>query len=239
MRTFVLVHGAQHGAWCWHKVVPRLEAMGHDVVTFDLPAHGIDTIPQEEVTLEKYVNRTVEVLHDQDEPAILVGHSMAGGVITRTAEARPASIDTLVYLSAILPRDGASLLEMGQAEENADSLVGQHMMVDEQRGVADLPDDVVRDAFYSDCTDEDEALARALLRPEPLGPYNEPIHTSEERFGSVPRVYIETLEDNALTPTFQASMYADRPCKEIYTLETSHSSFLSAPDALVEHLVDV
>lgn len=239
MSTFVLVHGAQHGAWCWHKVVPRLEARGHDVVTFDLPAHGIDTTPQEEVTLDEYADRTLETLDDREEPAILVGHSMAGGVITRAAEERPSGIDTLVYLSAILPRDGASLLEMGQAAENADSLVGQNMIVDEERGVADVADDVIREAFYADCSDEDVALAKTLLQPEPLGPYNMPITTTDAGFGSVPRVYIETLEDNALTPEFQTTMYTDRPCRDIYTLETSHSSFLSAPDALVEHLIAV
>lgn len=239
MSTFVLVHGAQHGAWCWHKVVPRLEAQGHDVVTFDLPAHGIDTTPPGEVTLDDYVDRTVEMVDDQNEPATLVGHSMAGAVITRAAEKRPVGIETLVYLSAILPRDGTSLFEMGQAEENADSLVGQNMIVDEDRGIADLPDDAIREAFYADCTNEDVALARALLRPEPLDPFHAPISTTEDGFGSVPRVYVETLEDNAVTPAYQASMYTDRPCEAVYTLETSHSSFLSAPDALVEHLLGV
>lgn len=239
MSTFVLVHGAQHGAWCWHKVVPRLEAQGHDVATFDLPAHGIDTTPHGEVTLDDYADRTVEVLDEQEQPATLVGHSNAGAVITRAAEERPAKIETLVYLSAILPRDGTSLLEMGQAEENAESLVGQHMIVDEEQGIADLPNDVVREAFYADCTDEDVALARSLLRPEPLGPYNVPISTTEDGFGSIPRVYIETLEDNALTPAFQASMYNDRACEAVYTLETSHSSFLAAPDALVDNLLAV
>lgn len=239
MSTFVFVHGAQHGAWCWHKVVPRLEEQGHDAVAFDLPAHGIDTTPVHEVTLDDYVNRTVEVLDGIDEPAILVGHSNAGGVITRTAEERPTDIDTLVYLSAILPRDGRSLLEMGQAEENADSLLGQNMIVDEERGVADLPDNIIREAFYADCDTADMTLAKALLRPEPLGPYNVPISTTDDRFGSVPRIYIETIEDKALLPAFQASMYEARPCDEVVTLETSHSSFFSAPDTLVEHLLSV
>lgn len=239
MSTFVFVHGAQHGAWCWHKVIPRLEERGHDAIAFDLPAHGIDTTPIEEISLDAYVNRILEVLDRLEEPAILVGHSNAGGVITQTAQERPVAIDTLVYLSAILPNPGSSLMEMGQAEENADSLVGQNMKIDEERGVADIPDDVIRDAFYADCSPEDVTLAKALLRPEPMGPYNAPITTTADGFGSVPRVYIETLQDKALLPAFQRSMYEDRPCRNIFKLETSHSSFLSAPDALVEHLLAV
>lgn len=239
MSTFVFVHGAHHGAWCWYRVVPRLEAQGREVVTFDLPGHGTDATPQAEVTFDDYVDRIVEILDGLDEPALLVGHSMAGGPITAVAEERPAKIDTLVYLSAILPRDGTSLLEMGRTEANEDSLVGQHMTVDEERGVADLPADVVPAAFYGDCTDEDVALARTLLRPEPLGPYRVPIDTTAERFGSVRRVFIETLEDQAVMPEFQASMYADRPCDAVYSVETSHASFFAAPDALVDRLLTV
>lgn len=146
----------------------------------------------------------MEALHDSDDPAILAGHSMAGGVTTQTAEQHPSKIDMLIYLSAILPHDGASLLEMGQAEENADSLVGQNLIVDEGRGVADLPHEIIHEAFYADCSEEDVTLAQALLHPEPLDPYTVPITTTDDRFGSIPRVYIETLEDNALTPAFQA-----------------------------------
>lgn len=239
MSTFVLVHGAQHGAWCWHKIVPRLKAEGHDATTFDLPAHGTDTTPIEAVSLEAYTEHTLNVLDDHDQPVTLIGHSNAGGVITRVAEERPAKVEKLVYLSAILPRDDASLQDMGRAEENADSLVGQHMIIDEVRGIATLPEAVIRDAFYADCSDEDVALARSLLRPEPLRPYTDPIATTPDRFGSVPRVYIETLEDQALTPAFQASMYTERPCEAVYSLETSHSAFLSAPDALASQLLSL
>jgi pimeloyl-ACP methyl ester carboxylesterase len=239
MSTFVLVHGSSHGAWCWHKVVTRLEAQGHNAVAFDLPAHGIDTTPYGDVTLDDYVESTIEVIDEQDEPVILVGHSLAGMVITGAAEERPAAIDTLVYLSAFLPRNGASLLEMAEAEAYAESVAGQHMIIDEEQGVVDLPDDILREAFYADCSEEDVVLARSLLRPDPLAPGTDPINTTEEGFGNVRRIYIETIEDKAVPPEFQASMYTDRPCEEVYTLETSHSPFFSAPDRLVEHLFAV
>lgn len=239
MSTFVLAHGSSHGAWCWHKVIPRLEARGHNAVAFDLPAHGIDITPYGDVTLDDYVDRTIEVIDDQGEPVILVGHSLAGMVITGVAEERPEAIDTLVYLSAFLPRDGTSLLEMAEDEANAESLSGQHMIIDEEQGIVDLPDDIVRETFYADCSEEDVALARSLLRPDPLAPGTDPIDTTEGGFGSVRRVYIETVEDKAVPAAFQASMYDDRPCDDIYTLETSHSPFFSAPDRLVEHLLAV
>ncbi len=45
MSTYVLVHGGWHGQWCWDKVAPLLRQVGHQVVTFDLPAHGQDKTP--------------------------------------------------------------------------------------------------------------------------------------------------------------------------------------------------
>jgi pimeloyl-ACP methyl ester carboxylesterase len=49
MSTFVLVHGAWHGAWCWYKVVPRLRQAGHEVIAPDLPSLGRDRTPVAEI----------------------------------------------------------------------------------------------------------------------------------------------------------------------------------------------
>ena len=86
MSTYVLVHVSWGGAWCWDRVAPLLEQAGHHVVAFDLPAHGEDTTPVEQVTLASYTDRVVAVLDAQSEPVILVGHSHGGVVITQVAE---------------------------------------------------------------------------------------------------------------------------------------------------------
>lgn len=61
-----------------------------------------------------------------------------------------------------------------------DEIVGEHMLIDEERGVADLPVDVIQDAFYADCSPDDVTLARTLLQPEPIGPYTESITTTAD-----------------------------------------------------------
>lgn len=237
MSTFVLVHGAWHGAWCWHKVVPRLEAAGHEVVTLDLPAHGTDTTPVAEVTLDDHVERVGDVLEAQDEPAILVGHSMGGVIITQTAEEYPEYIDTLVYLTAFLLDDGENLLQYAEADE--ESVVTANLIVDEEAGHATVAEDAVEEAFYADCSAADVTLARSLLTAEPLAGMVTPVDTSEANFGSVPRVYIECQRDQAITPETQRSMRENLSCEHVRTLDTSHSPFLSAPEALVEQLDDV
>lgn len=235
MSTFVLVHGAQHGAWCWYKLAPRLESAGHIVKTVDLPAHGIDTTPVTEVSLKAYVQRVGETLEETDGSAVLVGHSSTGGVVvTQSAEWYTDVIDSLVYLSAVLLPDGASFLDLAGTGEA--SVAAKNMRIDEEAGVATIAEEAIIDAFYGDCSDEDIALARSLLRPEPLAPLGTPVETSDGGFGSLPRVYIECARDRTVTPVTQQRMREELPCDEVYALDSSHSPFFSAPSELAEHL---
>lgn len=237
MSTFVLVHGGWHGAWCWYKAVPLLEQAGHKVVTLDLPAHGIDETPVDGLTLHDNVDCVCEVVDRQEEPVILVGHSSGGAVITQTAEARPDAIDTLVYLSGFLLPDGASVMDIARADE--DSLLGPNVIPNEEAGYATVQENALREALYHDCSETDLYLARSLLRPQPLGLLGVPVETTEQRFGSVRRVYIECLQDHATTPDTQTKMYTTLPCEEVLSLDTSHSPFFSTPEALVDRLIAV
>jgi len=232
MSAFVLVHGAYHGAWCWYRLRPELESRGHEVVTFDLPAHGIDETPYGEVTLDGYVDRVCEALDEPDEPPVLVGHSMAGMLITAAAERVPSEIDALVYLTAYLPGDGESMLD----QRSEASLVTQHFEVDEERGVGWVPDEWLDEAFYADCSAEDHALARSLVRPEPIEPISTPVTATEERFGSVHRVYVGCTEDRAITPAQQGAAVEAHGVDLELTLEASHSPFLSMPGATADVL---
>ena len=233
MSTFVLIHGAYHGAWCWHKVRAELEARGHDVVTFDLPAHGIDTTPVEEVTFEGYVDRVGDAVRANEGPVTLVGHSMAGMVITAVAERCPDEIDTLVYLTAYLPADGESMLD--QRVEG--SLISRSFTVDEKRGVGVVDDDRREEVFYADCSAADLALARALVRPEPIEPLSTPVGITDERFGSVRRVFVRCTEDGAITDQKQREMVETRGCDVELELNASHSPFLSVPSETAERLI--
>jgi pimeloyl-ACP methyl ester carboxylesterase len=75
MSTFVLIHGATHGGWCWYKVVSLLEEGGHTVVAPDLPSHGRDKSPISSVSLQAYVDSVCNILDASRNPIILVEHS--------------------------------------------------------------------------------------------------------------------------------------------------------------------
>lgn len=238
MARFVLVHGAWHGAWCWYKIIPQLRRAGHTVVAPELPGHGIDRTPTKRVSMKSYTDRVCEVLDEAGEPAILVGHSMGGIVITQTAELRPARINKLVYLTAFLMPSGRSLFD--EAQTHGDSLVPPNMIFDEDDpSYVGFKREAARDTFYADCSEEDVTLALSLLTPQPQSPLMAPMQTSDANFGRVPRVYIEALQDRAITHDVQKRLHSDLPCEQVITMNTSHSPFFSAPADLAGHLINL
>jgi pimeloyl-ACP methyl ester carboxylesterase len=234
MGTYVLVHGAWHGAWCWEKLRSLLEAKGHRVVAIDLPAHGKDRTPAKDVTLQAYVDRVCNVLDAQRERVTLVGHSMGGVVITQTAEQRPDRIATLVYLCAFLPRAGEALLKL--AESDPDGLVLPNLVIAKDGVTATLREGAPRKAFYGECSEADAAWATSRLVPDPVVGHTTPVRTTAGNWGRVPRVYIECLRDRAIPVALQRRMYTASPCGKVLSLDTDHSPFLSAPEALAAHL---
>jgi pimeloyl-ACP methyl ester carboxylesterase len=234
MSTYVLIHGAWHGGWCWDKVIPLLEKAGHKVEAPDLPGHGNDKTPVREVSLQAYADRVCGILDAQPDPVVLVGHSMGGIVITQAAEHRPGRIQTLVYLTAFLLRNGETLLQV--ATEDKDALVMSNLIFADDQSHATVKSETIKEAFYGDCSDEDVARAESLLVPQAAAPFATPISTSEERFGRIPRVYIECLRDKAISPSVQQSMYTALPCQKVISMDTSHSPFFSAPEELAAHL---
>lgn len=234
MSTFVLIHGAAHGGWCWYKVVSLLEKQGHTVLAPDLPGHGRDKTPVSAVTLQLYVDRVCKLLDAQREPVILVGHSMGGGIITQVAEERPERIKRSVYLAGAMPRNGQSMLERFKNDTESASLA--NFVIAPDQSYATFREAGLKEAFYEDCSEEDIALAKLLLAPQAMAPLITPVKTSEAKWGRVPRVYIECLRDRALTPPFQKRLYTAVPCQLVLSMDTSHSPFFSAPGELARHL---
>ena len=237
MSTYVLIHGSWHGAWCWYKIIPLLQQAGHKAIALDLPGHGRDWTAPREISLQRYVESVCNVLDAQAESVILVGHSRGGIVISQTAEHRSDKIRTLVYLAAFLIPNGETL--MTTAHSDPDSLINSNTVVNQEQGSTMLKAEAFRDALYGDCSQEDIVLATALLTPEPIAPSATPLCLSEEHFGRIPRVYIETLQDKGVTPALQKNMYTVSPCQQILSMDTSHSPFLSQPQQLASHLTSL
>ena len=233
MSTYLHIHGAWHGGWCWSKVVPLLEAAGHTVLAPDLPGHGDDTTPRASVTQKSYTDRICEIAAAQSQHVILLGHSMGGVAITQAAENCPEKIQALVYMCAFLPRNGDSL--MTWAAQDKESMVNPSSTFPVADGVIGFRPQYTHEAFYANCTEEDEAFAKSRLVAQSTEPFRAPVRTTPERWGRIPRFYIECAYDRAITLDLQQAMQKQSPCQRTFSIDTDHSPFFSAP----EHLADI
>jgi pimeloyl-ACP methyl ester carboxylesterase len=233
-QTYVLIAGAWHGAWCWDRVTPLLEAQGHRVLTPELPATGRDHADPAAVTLETWARFVAHVIAGESQKVTLVGHSRGGIVISRVAELIPERVNRLIYVSAYLLPAGMTLA--GAARSDTASLVPPNMIPAESGITCTLRPDVIRQALFGQCADTDYQHALARLTPEPLKPLVTPLKVSAPRFGSVPRTYIECLQDRTVTLAAQRRMQSDLPCDPVLTLDSDHSPFLSHPQELARLL---
>jgi pimeloyl-ACP methyl ester carboxylesterase len=222
MSRFVLVHGAFCGAWCWEPLVAELEARGHEVEAIDLPGHGADTTPARDVTLDSYADRVAQTLR-AGGPAVLVGHSMGGVVITQTAARAREHVDRLVYCCAFLPRDGESLKSLADKPEGAADLVQANLVLEPP--VATLAPEAAREAFYERCTPEQAEWGLARRQPQPIAPFVTPVDLGGG-VDEIPRFYVLCTEDKAIPPALQRRMTAESPCAEVVELDADHSPFL-------------
>ncbi|MGX9430922.1 MULTISPECIES: alpha/beta fold hydrolase [Bradyrhizobium] len=230
MSQFLLISGTFYGAWFWDKTIGALEKYGHQGRAIDLSGQGQDQTPLKNVTLAAMVNTVVAALTELPGPVVLIGHSMAGMVISAAGDKAPELIKMLVYVCTFLPRDGESLLSIER--RNPKMIVPKSMTFDADQTVGTLMSEKARELFYHECTDADVASACARPRPQALSAFENPIHLTADRFGRISRVYVECTEDHALAIEMQRDMIAKSPPADVRSLPSSHSPFLSMPNEL-------
>lgn len=236
MAHFILIHGGLHGGWCWERIVPLLEAAGHTAFAPDLPGMGADRTPFAADPFGQWIDAVEGWLADAPEPAILVGHSQGGPVISQAAEHCPDKVAKLVYLTALLRRDGETVLGVEPGAMQGDLPIEIQL---NEAGQVMLPPEMARAAFYNMCSEADIAGALARLTPQPLDVAFARLSLSEGRFGRVPKFYVETRHDQAIPLETQRDLQANWPCTRAATLETDHSPFYSAPEACAEALLAI
>lgn len=232
----VLVHGAWMGAASWSAVAADLRARGYPVTAVELPGHGQDPTPPERLSLAAYTDAVLAAL-PADRPALLVGHSMAGMVISAVAERAPERVAQLVYVAAYLPKDGESLYQISQRD--AGSRVGRWWTQADPKNYspATIRREGIVEVFCDDCGPAERQQLLDTHRAEAVPPLATPVALSAARFGRVPRAYVHTKRDNAVSYDLQKAMLAAAGgAGRVFELDTSHSPMLSQPRALADIL---
>lgn len=236
MTTYVLIHGAWHGAWCWEQIVPMLEQAGHTVHAPDLPGAGADPTPLRDVNLDIWSRWLASYLDRLDEPAVLVGHSRGGVVISGASELIPQRVAGLAYLAAFMLKNGESMVSSYWSDNSTVAQRALHLAED---GTAILLPEVARAQLYQRTPAAIAEQAISRLCAEPMWVHGQALSLSAERHGRLPRAYIETLHDAVFPLALQREMQARWPCERVIALDSDHSPFCSAPKALTDALISL
>jgi len=230
---FVLVHGGHHGAWCWDKLVPELERLGHAALAIDLPGSGERL--REHASHASWRATFRDVVEEGD---VLVGHSMGGFAISLAADEVPDRVRRLVYLSAAVPIEGKT---MGDAVSDtaADFARSAGMPSAEFMELVELPEqgpcmaltkkEAADRIFYHDCSPEDQAWAWEHLTPLPVGPAIEPFHLPNFWAAPIPRDFILTTDDRSHSVDMDNRFMARLGLTTAFSIVSSHSPFISRP----------
>lgn len=232
--VIVLVHGAWSDQSAWNMVKPYLKAAGYEVITFDLPAHGKDNTPYNKIELSSYVNKVVDIIGDRK--VFLVGHSFAGIIIGEVAEKIPAQINKLIYLSAYIPQQGQTVLQLSGKDKQ--TLLPANLIVNKENGTGTIKMTSIAALLAADGS---VALKTGLgkgVMPEPLKPFNQPATITLSRFGQVKKAYIITDYDKAIGVDLQTAMAADAHINAIHHIKSSHLSMLVKPKNVAEFIID-
>ncbi len=241
MAGFVLIHGSWHGGWCFDLVADLLRSKGHTVVAPTLPGMGGDEAELRAVTLQGWGTYAAQQCIDlkaqlPGAPVVLAGHSRGGLVVSTAAEQSPEAMDALVYVCAMMLPNGMSRAAFKALEDptpDFDALISPVA-----NGAGTVVDPAGAGAVFAQLSPPD-LIAQALPRllAEPHGPRSTPLQLTAERWGSLPRTYIECTEDRTIPITSQRKMQAMSPGAKVVTLHSDHSPYLCCPAELAQALI--
>jgi pimeloyl-ACP methyl ester carboxylesterase len=216
MSTYVLIPGACHGAWCYDDLVERLRGAGHDVHALTLAGLGAGESAVG-VNLETHITQAVDALTGLDG-VVLVGHSYGGMVVSGVADRVPDRVDSVVYLDALVPRDGENCwLLVGDAERE------WYVGVDDTGfAVPPLP-------FFDE-----------RARPHPLAAFLQRIRLNGDlaRFRKRVYLYAEDWPDGSPMEESYQRVRSD-PTWEVHSLASKHNFMRDVPEELAAILLRV
>jgi pimeloyl-ACP methyl ester carboxylesterase len=231
--TFLLIHGAWHGAWCYAHLVNAIVQLGHDAYSIDLPGHGLDArLPRSfltgddqamstelspaasigwDETVASVAEAVARLTDAGKDRIILVGHSAGGLVISAVAEQIGHQLEGLIYIAAFMLPPGMAIMDAYQLPVNADAktanlLIGNPALLGAQRINPRSSDAVYKSGLrHAFYADVDDLTCEAaLLQLVPDEPLMmDPIGISADRWGAVRRGYVVAEEDWALRPGLQ------------------------------------
>ncbi len=231
----ILIHGAWQGGWAWDRFLPLLANAGFAAEAIDLPGNGTDRTKPADVSLALYVAHVGGKIRASGGRVLLVAHSGGGIVASALAEAFPGQVAGIAYVAGLMLPDGGAFSDIVSSLAAGDPAargIGPHLRWSADGLASTVPPEAARRIFYHDCRPEDADAACRRLTPQPESGRALRPRLTPERFGTVPRLYVEALLDRSVVPAAQRRMQALVPGAQIAGLESGHAPQLSMPEKL-------
>ncbi|HTW88989.1 MAG TPA: alpha/beta fold hydrolase [Candidatus Binataceae bacterium] len=227
--TFVLVHGAWHGGWCWRAVMSELERQGDRTLAPDLPGHCANPMDHAQVTLASYVDYIARFIEDRDlKDVVLAGHSLGGLTIAGVAEKIPRRLKRVVFVAAMVIIDGQSPAQ--ELERVAPGRPGSRGIKTGPFSVMVRPEDFPK-YYIQDGSPDLANFVFAALTPQPTRVLTEPNPFTGFRRLGLPTGYLVCEDDLAMGhpgvwhPEFSGRL--DRPV--LRSIKASHEPMFTRP----------
>jgi pimeloyl-ACP methyl ester carboxylesterase len=228
MATFVLVHGAWHGAWCWRRVARMLRSAGHDVFTPTLTGVGERShLLNPAINVDTHILDVVNVMKWQElRDVVLVGHSYGGMVIAGVAEKMEKAIASFVLLDAFMPEDGQAVLDLYP------QAMREPILAALRSGATAIPP---RAAALFNVKEKDRAWVDAQCTPQPIQCWLQKLVLTGARERIAQKTYIRAA--GYPNPYFDAGLASARAKNwRIHELPCGHDAMLDMPEKLTEIL---
>jgi pimeloyl-ACP methyl ester carboxylesterase len=231
MTTYVLVHGAWHGGWCWQRVARILRAAGHEVYSPTLTGLGERAhLLGPEIRLNTHIQDVLGVLEYEDlHDVVLVGHSYSGMVITGVAQQAAERLGHLVYLDAFVPADGQSMNDI-LAPDIVALFDEQARLEGNGYGIPPFSD------TFGITAEDDLAWVCPRLGMHPLNTHLDPVRLSNPLAQRLPRTYLYC--GGPILKDLADRLRAD-PDWHVVELATGHDAMVTEPEQLSRLLLDL
>ncbi|MCW5749470.1 MAG: alpha/beta hydrolase [Alphaproteobacteria bacterium] len=233
-RTYVLIHGAWHGGWCWQRVTSRLTAAGHRVLAPSLAGlaerrHELSAA----IDLDTHINQTVELLNRHDlRDVVLVGHSYGGLVITGAADRAPARLAHLAYLDAVIVNDG----EAWSATHPAKLVAAWARLAAPSGNVSVPPPDA---GAFGIASAADRAWVNRQTTPHPYRTYTQTLRLARPPGEGLRKTHIACRGAAALSPAARRIRIDAAHGWSVRALDAPHDAMIGAPAALADLLLSI
>lgn len=231
-QTFVLVHGAWHGGWCWRPVADRLRGAGHVVFTPTCTGLGERAhLLSRDITLDTFTTDIANLIEAEElADIVLVGHSFGGNPISGVADRMPNRVKHLVYLDSLMVEPGKAPFD----SLPADVVAARRKAAEQSSGGLSLPNPAP--SVFGVPDGPDAAWVKRRLTPHPISTYESKLTIKGPVGNNLPRTYIHCTDPSYAALEASRQWVRQQQGWRWMEIATGHDAMVTAPDELAGRL---